>query len=503
MAHLGASLKEAIAGKTSSLPWSKSNLPKQLFINNEYVDAKNEKKLELHSPKDGSEVAKDVALAGEHDVDAAVAAAQAAFPGWRKTPPTVRRDILLKLADLIEAHGKALAELTRLTLGAPFGAFGSFEINMAVESFRYFAGWIDKFAGESYPQDDGFMKIVRNEPLGVTAGIIPWNGPLGNVGMKAGPALATGNCFILKPSEKTPFAALALGTLIKEAGFPPGVFQVLSGDGTTGALLASHMSIRKVSFTGSTSTGRKIQEMAAKSNLKRVTLELGGKSPAVVFDDANLENAITWCVNAICANTGQVCFAASRVYVQEGIYDKFVEGYKKAMEERAKTIGDPDEDSTIMGPLVDKLQFDRVTGFMERGRSQGTLLTGGGRVGETGFFVEPTVFTNVPADAEISRNEIFGPVSVLNSFKTEEEIVAKANDTNFGLMAGVFTQDINKAMRVASDIDSGMVGINCVSLCFLTAPFGGSKESGTGRENAINALRMFTEPKTVMINLTY
>lgn len=401
MAHLGASLKEAIAGKTSSLPWSKSNLPKQLFINNEvspscltrcgeeilklqqYVDAKNEKKLELHSPKDGSEVANDVALAGEHDVDAAVAAAKAAFPGWKKTPPTVRRDILLKLADLIEAHGKELAELTRLTLGAPFGAFGSFEINMAVESFRYFAGWIDKFAGESYPQDDGFMKIVRNEPLGVTAGIIPWNGPLGNVGMKAGPALATGNCFILKPSEKTPFAALALGTLIKEAGFPPGVFQVLSGDGTTGALLASHMSIRKVSFTGSTSTGRKIQEMAAKSNLKRVTLELGGKSPAVVFDDANLENAITWCVNAICANTGQVCFAASRVYVQEGIYDKFVEGYKKAMEERAKTIGDPDEDSTIMGPLVDKLQFDRVTGFMERGRSQGTLLTGGGRVGET------------------------------------------------------------------------------------------------------------------------
>jgi aldehyde dehydrogenase (NAD+) len=328
-------------------------------------------------------VATDVSLAGEHDVDAAVAAAQAAFPAWRKTPPTVKRDCLLKLSNLIEEHGKAFAELTRLTLGAPFGSFGSFEINMAVESLRYFAGWVDKFAGESYPQDDGFMKIVRNEPLGVTAGIIPWNGPMGNVGMKAGPALATGNCFILKPSEKTPFAALALGTLIKEAGFPPGVFQVLSGDGTTGALLASHMKIRKVSFTGSTTTGRKIQEMAAKSNLKRVTLELGGKSPAVVFDDANLKNAITWCVNAICGNSGQVCFAASRVYVQEGIYDKFVEGYKKAMEDRAKTIGDPDLDSTIMGPLVDKLQFDRVTGFMDRGKSQGTLLTGGGRVGET------------------------------------------------------------------------------------------------------------------------
>lgn len=339
--------------------------------------------MSISTPKDGSEVANDVALAGEHDVDAAVAAAQAAFPVWKKTPPTKKRDIILKFADLLEEHGKTMAELTRLTLGAPFAAFGSFEIYMAVESFRYFAGWIDKFAGESYPQDDGFMKIVRNEPLGVTAGIIPWNGPLGSAGMKAAPALATGNCFILKPSEKTPFGALALGTLIKEAGFPPGVFQVLSGDGSTGALLASHMSIRKVSFTGSTTTGRKIQEMAAKSNLKRVTLELGGKSPAVVFDDCNLENAITWCVNAICANTGQVCFAASRVYVQEGIYDKFVEGYKKAMEERAKKVGDPDEDSTMMGPLVDKLQFDRVTGFMERGKSQGTLLTGGGRVGDT------------------------------------------------------------------------------------------------------------------------
>jgi aldehyde dehydrogenase (NAD+) len=289
--------------------------------------------------------------------------------------------MMYKLADLIEAKGLALAELTRLTLGAPFGSFGSFEINLAAEGFRYFAGWTDKFAGECYPQEDGFMKIVRNEPLGVTCGIIPWNGPMGNVGMKAGPALATGNCFILKPSEKTPFAALALGALIKEAGFPPGVFQILSGDGSTGALLASHMKVRKVSFTGSTNTGRKIQEMAAKSNLKRVTLELGGKSPAVVFDDCNLDNAVTWCVNGITANTGQVCFASSRVYVQEGIYDKFVAAYKKAMEERAKGAGDPDAEATTLGPLVDKSQFERVSGFLERGKSQGTLLVGGGRIG--------------------------------------------------------------------------------------------------------------------------
>jgi aldehyde dehydrogenase (NAD+) len=328
-------------------------------------------------------VASDVALAGEQDVDTAVAAAEAAFPAWRRTPPNIRRDLMLKLASLIEQNGQALAELTRMTLGAPFSSFGSFEINLAAEGFRYFAGWTDKFPGESYPQEDGFMKIVRNEPLGVTCGIIPWNGPLANVGMKAGPALATGNCFILKPSEKTPLAALALGTLIKEAGFPPGVFQVLSGDGTTGALLASHTHVRKVSFTGSTATGRKIQEMAAKSNLKRVTLELGGKSPAVVFDDCNLENAIRWCANAITANTGQVCFAASRVYVQEGIYDKFVAGYKKAMEEKATGAGDPNAGETTFGPLVDKSQFDRVTGFIQRGQQgQGTLLTGGGRIGD-------------------------------------------------------------------------------------------------------------------------
>ncbi|KAI1743176.1 aldehyde dehydrogenase [Xylaria scruposa] len=487
----------------SSFPWSGSNLPKQLFINNEYVESKNTKKLEVYNPKDGSLLANDVALAGENEVDAAVAAAEAAFPAWKKISATERRNLLLKLADLIDEHSAELAKLTRLSLGAPFASFGSREIKGTSEAYRYFAGWCDKFAGESYPQDDGFLKIVRNEPLGVTAGIVPWNGPTATAALKSAPALAAGNCFILKPSEKTPFGALALGSLIKEAGFPPGVFQVLSGDGSTGALLASHMKVRKISFTGSTATGRKIQEMAAKSNLKRITLELGGKSPAVVFDDANLENAIFWCVNAICGNTGQICFAASRVYVQEGIYDKFLEGYKKAMEERAKTIGDPDAAETLMGPIVDKLQFDRVSGFLERGRSQGTLLIGGSRVGDQGYFIEPTIFADVPEDAEICKQEIFGPVAIVNKFKTEEEIVAKANDTEYGLMAGVFTQDINRALRISSEFDSGMVGVNCVSLAFLTTPFGGTKQSGTGRENAIHVLRQYTEPKTIMVNMTY
>ncbi|KAI0512940.1 aldehyde dehydrogenase [Xylaria bambusicola] len=487
----------------ATFPWSKSNLPKQLFINNEFVAAKSTKTLEVYNPKDGSLLANDVALAGEQDVDAAVAAAEAAFPAWKKTPGMVKRGLLLKLADLIDQYTSDLAELSRISMGAPFSTIGALETGGSAQTFRYFAGWCDKFAGETYPQDDGFLKIVQNEPLGVTAGITPWNGPTAVAAFKAAPALATGNCFILKPSEKTPFSSLALATLVKEAGFPPGVFQVLTGDGTTGALLASHMKVRKISFTGSTATGRKIQEMAAKSNLKRVTLELGGKSPAVVFDDANLENAISWCVRAICLNTGQVCVAASRVYVQEGIYDKFLEGYKKAMEEQGKAIGDPDAAETQMGPIVDKLQFDRVSGFLERGRSQGTLLTGGSRVGDQGYFVQPTVFTDVPEDAEICKKEIFGPVSILNKFKTEEEIIAKANDTNYGLMAGVFTQDINRAMRISSELDSGMVGVNCMSLAFVNAPFGGTKESGTGRENGIHVLRTYTEPKTIMVNLTY
>ncbi|USP76260.1 hypothetical protein yc1106_03534 [Curvularia clavata] len=484
--------------------YSIKNLPKQLFINNEYVESKSPKKLTLYNPKNGELIADDVPLAGEQDVDAAVDAAEKAFPAWKKMSSAQRRGIMNRFAELVDKNANELAQLSRVSLGAP-AAFGAFEVGLCAEAFRYNAGFIDKFGGESWPQEDGFLKIVRNEPLGTVAGIVPWNGPMGTMGLKAAPALATGNCFILKPSEKTPFSALALGTLIKEAGFPPGVFQVLSGDGSTGALIASHMRIRKVSFTGSISTGKKIQEMAAKSNLKRVTLELGGKSPAVVFDDANLDNAVKWTADAITANTGQVCFAASRVYVQEGIYDAFLEKYKAAMKEKVKEIGDPDETATNIGPLVDQAQFNRVQGFIERGQQNGhgTLAVGGKRVGTSGYYIEPTVFTDVDPKSELHCEEIFGPVSVVKSFKTEEEVMALSNNTNFGLMAGVFTTDINRALRVASEFDSGMVGINCVSLMFMNTPFGGSKESGLGRECGIHALRAFTEPKTIMINMTF
>ncbi|CZR66560.1 related to aldehyde dehydrogenase [Phialocephala subalpina] len=488
----------------SEFDFSVTNLPLKLFINNEYVDSQSGQFLTVHNPKDATLVSDQVPLAGPADVEAAVLAAEKALPAWKKLSNSQRRDMLLKFAALIRRDAKLLTQLNRLTHGAPWAGFGGFEIDICADTFVYNAGWIDKFHGEAVPTDEGIMQITRNEPLGVTAAIIPWNAAIIMIGEKAAPALATGNCFILKPSEKTPFAALAVGNLIKEAGFPPGVFQILSGDGSTGALLSSHMRIRKISFTGSIPTGKKVQEAAAKSNLKRVHLELGGKSPAIVFDDCDLENALTWCVNGLVGNSGQICMATTRLYVQEGIFDKFSAAYKEKLEERANTMGDPEEEGMLLGPLVDKLQFDRVTGFIERGiqEKQGTLLTGGTKQGgSVGYFVTPTVFTNVEPGAEIYTNEIFGPVSILNSFKTEEEALEKANALEYGLMAGIFTNDITRALRMASDVESGLVGINCITLKMLNTPVGGAKQSGVGRENGRAALEAFTEPKTIMINM--
>ncbi|KAL2834561.1 Aldehyde/histidinol dehydrogenase [Aspergillus pseudoustus] len=480
----------------------------QLFINNAYVECISRAKLSVYNPATGDLVSDQIPLAGPEDVDQAVRSANAAFAAgseWRRMTFPQRQKILLRFADLLEENQEHLAYLTRLTLGAPYLPFGKSEIGTAIGCFRYYAGWIDKFAGQSFPADDGFYKIVRYEPLGVVAGIIPWNGPLASVGLKAAPALAAGNVFILKPSEKTPLMAAALGKLVLEAGFPPGVFQVLQGDGSTGALLASHMEVAKVSFTGSVATGKAVQILAAKSNLKRCTLELGGKSPAVVFDDANLENAVQWCVNGLTNNSGQICFAASRVYVQEGIYDQFLAAYQKAFQAKRAVIGDPNALGSELGPVVDKAQYDRIMGIIETAKQdgQGTLLVGGKPLFDKGYYIEPAIFTDTEADASIYKEEIFGPVVVVNKFKTEEEVLASSNASKYGLMAGVFTQDINRALRMSSGFDSGVVGVNCISTIHFSCPFGGTKESGLGRELGVNALQAYTEPKTVLINMTY
>lgn len=347
----------------------------------------------------------------------------------------------------------------------------------------------------------GFVKLVRHEPLGVCAAINPFNAPLATLFLKVAPALATGNVVIVKPSEKTPLGSLAAACLFEKAGFPSGVVQVITGDGSTGALLAEHMRIRKVSFTGSVTTGRKIQVAAAQSNLKRVTLELGGKSPAVVFEDANLENALTWTINAILTRSGQLCVAASRVYVQKSIADQFIEEYKERMKAAVDDFGDPQDPAVKLGPMVDESQLERVKSMVERGRSEAELVIGGLQYGDTGCYMEPTVFLNPKNDAEIYRNEIFGPVSIIKTFETEEDVLKLANDTEFGLMSGVFTRDITRALRVSSALESGVVGVNCVSLQNIQTPFGGKKQSGVGREFGEYALRLFTEPKTVLINM--
>lgn len=299
-----------------------------------------------------------------------------------------------------------------------------------------------------------------------------------------------GNVMILKPSEKTPLASNRIAYLASEKGIlPPGVIQSLSGAGATGALLASHMRIRKVSFTGSVPTGKKIQEAAAKSNLKRVTLELGGKSPSAIFDDCNFDNAVWWSVFAITQNTGQACFAASRVYVQESIADKFIEAFTKGMSAKMNELN----------PLADKSQLTRVSNFITNDAGRTKILVGGKQHGDKGCYWEPTVFYNPAKDAQIYKEEIFGPVACISTFKDEEEFLRLANDSEFGLMSGVFTQDVNRAMRISAQLDSGVVGVNCVSFISLQAPFGGSKQSGLGRELSHYALRSYSEPKTVII----
>ncbi|KAH7385690.1 aldehyde dehydrogenase domain-containing protein [Pyrenochaeta sp. MPI-SDFR-AT-0127] len=474
----------------------------RLYLNGQYVQAQSEETYALKNPKNNALVIENVPIAGPNDCDTAVKFAEEAYRGpWGQFTAMQRTECLLKLASLLDTELTPILTLDSLTSGIPVSLAPVRERNYIRNCVLYYAGWTDKQKGDYYPADDGFVKLVQHEPLGVCAAINPFNAPLATFFLKAAPALATGNVMIIKPSEKTPLGSLAAASLFERAGFPPGVIQVITGPGSTGALLAEHMRIRKISFTGSLATGRKIQEAAARSNLKRVTLELGGKSPAVIFDDANLDNALTWTVNAILTRSGQLCVAASRVYVQKSISKRFIEEYKNRMAAATNDMGDPQDPATKLGPLVDESQLARVKNMVERGKLEAELLVGGAQHSNSGCYMQPTVFLNPKHDAEIYRNEIFGPVSVIKTFETEEEIIQLANDTEYGLMSGVFTRDITRALRVSSALETGVVGINCVSLQSLQAPFGGKKQSGIGREFGEYALRLFTEPKTVLINM--
>lgn len=397
------------------------------------------------------------------DTDAAVAAAKAAFPSWSETDPATRGQYLKKLATLIRQHNDELAVLEAQAMGKPVSTF--VDAHIAAEDYDYFAQAWPMMQGSTSLNTPGQLSMTFRQPFGVVAAIIPWNFPLIFFAGKTAPALIAGNTVVLKSSEKAPLAAAKLGELIREAGFPPGVLNVISGHGMpSGAILSSHMDVRVLTFTGSGRTGRAIQEAAAKSNLKKVVLELGGKSPALVFEDANLERAVADTASSIATNAGQVCMANSRVYVQRSVAPKFIEAFQKRF--GAVTAGDPTNKATNHGPQADDVQYKSVLSYIEEGKKAGGSLALGGKgnlESMNGYFIEPTVFLNSPEDSKIMKEEIFGPVVNINIFETEEQAIKIANDTEFGLYASVYTKDLDRAVRVAKALESGYVGVNTTS----------------------------------------
>jgi aldehyde dehydrogenase (NAD+) len=409
---------------------------------------------------------------------------------------------MYKLADLIESNVDDLAILETLAMGQPI-AIAKHGAASFPAWWRYYAGWAGKIAGEVFPDDgDGVYRMVRYEPLGVCAGIASWNMTLVYTCWKMAPAVAAGNTFIFKASEKSPLGALKLASLVKEAGFPPGVINFVSGAGETGAALASHMGIAKISFTGSTNTGRKVQISAATSNLKRCVLELGGKSPALVFEDADIDNALLHMSRSFLVNAGQICAATSRLLVQDTIADNFITQLKTRFENMKSLYGDPTDSSTFVGPLADAEQYSRVMGFLEEGKKDGVeVLTGGERHGESGYFVQPTILLNPPNDSSVYKEEIFGPVLSVKTFSNEEEAVAMANDSTYGLGAAIFTSNVSRALRLSADLEAGSVGVNQPVIPNLQVPFGGVKQSGNGREGGLAGIMGYLESKTISVNV--
>src|SRR5271154_5896852 len=474
----------------------------KLLINNRWIASESGKTFGTINPSTGEEICQ-VSEADAADVEKAVQAARAAFEHgpWRKTLASERGRLLLRLADLIETHADELAALESLDNGKPFSIAKAVDVAATVGCFRYFAGWSDKIHGKTIPVDGDYFCYTRHEPIGVVGQIIPWNFPMLMLAWKLAPALATGNTVVMKPAEQTPLSALRIGELIVEAGFPEGVVNLLPGFGpTAGAAIARHMDVDKVAFTGSTEVGRLIMEASAKSNLKRISLELGGKSPNIIFEDTDLDEAVEGAHMGLFVNQGQSCCAGSRVFVEEDIYDAFVE--KSVARARKRVVGDPLDPRTNQGPQVDRTQFDRVMGYIESGHREGaTLACGGDRVGDRGYFIQPTVFANVLDDMQIAREEIFGPVMSVIAFKHVEEVITRANRTNYGLAAGVWTRDIKKAHTVANGVRAGTVWVNCYNILDTRAPFGGFKQSGTGRELGEYGLQQYTEVKTVIVRL--
>jgi phenylacetaldehyde dehydrogenase len=497
MPHENSALLPAVRSFLSS--------PKQLLIGGEWVDAKDGRTFETVNPST-EEVLVQVAYASKVDVDRAVVAARTAFESpsaWSRMTPRDRSHLLWRIGDLIDAHAEEFAQLEALDNGKRVEAARDGDVAISAELFRYFAGWATKMEGTTIPMSvpgREFHAYTRREPVGVVAGIVPWNFPLLMACFKIVPAITAGNTVILKPAEQTPLTALRLGELLLEAGVPAGVVNIVTGFGDTGAALVDHRGVDKVAFTGSTEVGKKIAAAAA-GNLKKVSLELGGKAPNIIFNDADVDAAIAGAVLGGYFNEGQCCVNGSRLYVQRGVFDRVVEGVAAAA--RGITVGDGFDPASQMGPLVSREQHEKVLGYIRGAVQDGAVLTAGSAdaVGDRGFFVAPTLITSVTEQMAVQTDEIFGPVVTAIPFDTEDEVVAAANNTVYGLAAGVWSQNIGTAHRVGARLRAGTVWLNTWHADDVTLPRGGFKQSGWGRELGSFGLDDYTELKTVIAEL--
>jgi len=476
--------------------------PGRLLIGGQWRASLSGKQFPTINPATEEEICQ-IAEADAADVDLAVVAARKAFEHgpWPRMAASERGKLLHRLADLMEKHRDELITLEVLDNGKPYLTARTVDVPLSIACYRYFAGWADKIQGKTIPIGGDYFCYTRHEPVGVVGQIIPWNFPLLMQAWKLAPTLAAGNTVILKPAEQTPLSALRVAELILEAGFPEGVVNVLPGFGpTAGAAIAAHMDIDKVAFTGSTEVGRKVMAAAARSNLKRVSLELGGKNPNIVFADADMDAAVEGAHAALFFNQGQSCCAGSRTFVEASAWDQFVE--RSVARAKKRRVGDPFSPRTEQGPLVDAAQFAKVQGYIEAGqREAARLVAGGNRVDGPGYFLEHTVFADVTDSMSIAREEIFGPVMSILKFQSTEEVIERANATSYGLAAGVWTRDIGKANAVANGVRAGTVWMNCYNVLDPAAPFGGFKQSGIGRELGEYGLQQYTEVKTVTMRL--
>lgn len=471
----------------------------QIFINNEFVNSKSGRTFATYNPANEEKIA-DVQEGLKEDVDAAVRAARAAFARgseWRTMDASRRGALLGRLADLLERDADYVASLESFNNGKPF-IEALHDLKFSVRCLRYCAGYSDKVHGQIVPADGKVFAYTRREPVGVIGQIIPWNVPMIMFCWKIGSALCTGNTVVVKPAEQTPLTALYAASLAREAGFPPGVLNVVPGFGeTAGAALCNHRDVDKLAFTGSTQVGQLVLKASGDTNCKRVSLELGGKSPLIVFGDADLHAAATVAHHKVFLNTGQVCCAPSRIFVHESIYDQFVALSVKMAQERV--LGDPFDEATSQGPQISRQQMDRVLGYIDAGKREGARIhCGGGRHGNRGYFVKPTVFSDVQDDMTIAREEIFGPVQSLFKFKTTEEVIERANSSSYGLAAGLFTRDLDTAHTVSHALQAGVVWINTFMEINPQTPFGGYKMSGLSREMGEDGILAYTETKTVI-----